>query len=252
WPRSASTTRTSRRPSCSLSTSATAGPRTRALPSSRRGCWARPTSGSTRAATTRSSPPATASPSRSRRWCSRSSSGSSSSARRRKSRRNSAPERGPRVEVESGSPKSPRFPAMFRILAMCLALLLPAAAFAQETPDALVKRVADEVLAVIKSDKDVQSGNLTKVVELAEQKVLPHFDFERMTRLAVGRNWSQANDAQKQALIKEFRTLLVRTYSTSLAAYRDQKIDVKPLRMNAQDNEVTVKTAVIQQGGPPI
>jgi len=141
---------------------------------------------------------------------------------------------------------------MFRILAMCLALLLPAAAFAQETPDALVKRVADEVLAVIKSDKDVQSGNLTKVVELAEQKVLPHFDFERMTRLAVGRNWSQANDAQKQALIKEFRTLLVRTYSSSLSAYRNQTIDVKPSRVTAQDKDTVVKTAIIQQGGPPI
>ena len=141
---------------------------------------------------------------------------------------------------------------MFRIVATCLALLLPAAAFAQEAPDALVKRVADEVLAVIKADKDVQSGNLTKVVELAEQKVLPHFDFERMTRLAVGRNWSQANDAQKQALIKEFRTLLVRTYSSSLSAYRNQTIDVKPSRVTAQDKDTIVKTAIIQQGGPPI
>jgi len=141
---------------------------------------------------------------------------------------------------------------MFRIVATCLALLLPAAAVAQEAPDALVKRVADEVLAVIKADKDVQSGNLTKVVELAEQKVLPHFDFERMTRLAVGRNWSQANDAQKQALIKEFRTLLVRTYSSSLSAYRNQTIDVKPSRVTAQDKDTIVKTAIIQQGGPPI
>src|SRR5205814_7422544 len=124
---------------------------------------------------------------------------------------------------------------MFRILAMCLALLLPAAAFAQETPDALVKRVADEVLAVIKSDKDVQSGNMTKVVQLAEQKVLPHFDFERMTRLAVGRNWAQASPEQKQALTKEFRTMLVRTYSSSLSQYRNQTIDVKPAKVGAAD-----------------
>jgi len=83
---------------------------------------------------------------------------------------------------------------MFRILATLLAAAVPMLAAAQETPDALVKRVSDEVVAIIKSDKDVQSGNTTKIVELAEQKVLPHFDFERMTRLAVGRNWAQAGE----------------------------------------------------------
>jgi phospholipid transport system substrate-binding protein len=141
---------------------------------------------------------------------------------------------------------------MYRILATLLAALLPAFAAAQESPDALVKRTADEILAIIKADKDIQNGNSAKVVELAEQKVLPHFDFERMTRLAVGRNWSQASDAQKQALIKEFRTLLVRTYSTSLSQYRNQTIDVKPTKVAAADKEATVRTAVIQQGGPPI
>ena len=141
---------------------------------------------------------------------------------------------------------------MYRILATLLAALIPAFAAAQESPDALVKRTADEILAIIKADKDIQNGNSAKVVELAEQKVLPHFDFERMTRLAVGRNWSQASDAQKQALIKEFRTLLVRTYSTSLSQYRNQTIDVKPTKVAAADKEATVRTAVVQQGGPPI
>ena len=141
---------------------------------------------------------------------------------------------------------------MRRILAIGLAALLPLAAIAQETPDQLVKRTTDEVLAIIKADKDLQSGNTSKVVALAEQKVLPHFDFSRMARLAVGRNWAQASDAQKQALTNEFRTLLVRTYSTSLSQYRNQTIEVKPTRVGAQDKEATVKTAVIQQGGPPI
>jgi len=141
---------------------------------------------------------------------------------------------------------------MLRKLLMILALCVPFAAAAQEAPDALVKRVTNEVLAIIKSDKDLQAGNSRKVVELAEAKVLPHFDFERMTRLAVGRNWAQANDAQKQALVKEFRTMLVRTYSTSLTAYRNQTIEVKPLKTAAGDKDVTVRTAVIQQGGPPI
>jgi phospholipid transport system substrate-binding protein len=141
---------------------------------------------------------------------------------------------------------------MLRKLLVILALCVPLAAAAQEAPDALVKRVTNEVLAIIKSDKDLQAGNPRKVVELAEAKVLPYFDFERMARLAVGRNWAQASDAQKQALVKEFRTMLVRTYSTSLTAYRNQTIDVKPLKAGAGDKDVTVRTAVIQQGGPPI
>jgi phospholipid transport system substrate-binding protein len=139
-----------------------------------------------------------------------------------------------------------------RLALLAFAALLPALAAAQEAPDALVKRVTNEVLAIIKADKDLQTGNMRKIVELAEQKVLPHFDFERMTRLAVGRNWAQASPEQKAALVKEFRTLLVRTYSSSLAQYRDQAIDVKPLRTAGQDKDVTVKTAVVQKGGPPI
>ena len=133
-----------------------------------------------------------------------------------------------------------------------LVALVPALAFAQEGPDAMVKRISDEVLAIIKQDKDLQAGNPAKVVELAEQKVLPHFDFTRMTRLAVGRNWAQASDAQKEALTKEFRTMLVRTYSTSLTAYRNQTIEVKPTKMSPADKETVVRTQVLQQGGPPI
>ena len=141
---------------------------------------------------------------------------------------------------------------MLRRITFILAALLPALAFAQEAPDAMVKRVTDEVLAIIKADKDLQTGNSRKIAELAEAKVLPHFDFNRMTRLAVGRNWQQATDAQKEQLVKEFRTLLVRTYSTSLTAYRNQSIEVKPAKMAAADKETTVRTAVIQPGGPSI
>ena len=142
---------------------------------------------------------------------------------------------------------------MIRRLAIAfLAALVPALAAAQEAPDALVKRTTDEVLAIIKADKDIQKGDMRKIVELAEQKVLPHFDFERMTRLAVGRNWAQATPEQKAALVKEFRTMLVRTYSSSLAQYRDQAIEVRPAKVGAQDKDAVVKTAVVQKGGPPI
>ena len=141
---------------------------------------------------------------------------------------------------------------MFRILVPLLAAFVPSLAAAQEAPDALVKRIADELIVIVKQDKELAAGNQRKVVELAEAKVLPHFDFARMTRLAVGRNWQQATDAQKEALVKEFRTLLVRTYSSSLSAYRNQTIEVKPSKVGAQDKDATVRTAVIQQGGPPI
>jgi phospholipid transport system substrate-binding protein len=141
---------------------------------------------------------------------------------------------------------------MLRKILAFLAAFVPVLALAQEAPDALVKRVTDEVLAIIKADKDLQAGNPNKIAELAEAKVLPHFDFMRMTRLAVGRNWQQANDAQKEQLVREFRTMLVRTYSTSLTAYRNQTIEVKPLKMAAADKETTVRTAVVQQGGPQI
>jgi len=143
---------------------------------------------------------------------------------------------------------------MLRFFIPVLAALLPlgAAAQAQESPDAMIKRIADEVIAIVKSDKDLQNGNSARVVQLAEQKVLPHFDFTRMTRLAVGRNWSQATPEQREALTKEFRTLLVRTYSSSLSQYRNQKIEVKPLAASPADEDVVVRTAVMQEGGPQI
>ncbi|MEP7155841.1 MAG: ABC transporter substrate-binding protein [Betaproteobacteria bacterium] len=123
---------------------------------------------------------------------------------------------------------------------------------AQEAPDELVRRSTNDILAAIKADKDLQTGNQAKIEKLAEEKILPNFDFPRMTQLAVGRNWRDANDAQKKSLTDEFRTLLVRTYSTSLSQYRNQTIEVKPLKTAAADKEVVVKTQVIQPGGQPI
>ena len=123
---------------------------------------------------------------------------------------------------------------------------------AQEAPDDMVRRTTNEILAAIKTDKDLQAGNQKKIEKLAEDKVLPYFNFARMTQLAVGRNWRDANDAQKKALTDEFRTLLIRTYSTSLSQYRNQTIDVKPLKAAAGDTEVVVKTLINQPGGQPI
>jgi phospholipid transport system substrate-binding protein len=122
------------------------------------------------------------------------------------------------------------------------------AASAQDAPDALVKKVSDDVIAAIKSDKDVQSGNNAKILALVDAKVLPHFDFTRMTRLAMGRNWQAANPEQQTALVKEFRTLLVKTYSTALSQYKDQSIEVKPFRADGKETDVVVKSSI--SGGP--
>jgi len=112
----------------------------------------------------------------------------------------------------------------------------------------LVKSISQEVIAVLKQDKDIQAGNPKKVEELIETKVLPHFNFTRMTRIAMGRNWRVATPEQQKELTGEFRTLLVRTYSTALSNYRDQQIDYKPLRAKPEDVEVTVRSEVKQSG----
>ena len=125
-------------------------------------------------------------------------------------------------------------------------------ASAQESPDALVRKNSNEILAAIKADKDLAAGNQKKIEKLADEKILPFFNFARMTQLAVGRNWRDASDAQKKSLTDEFRTLLVRTYTTSLTQFRNQTIDVKPTKMAAADSEVVVKTQVNQPGGQPI
>src|SRR5262249_14697284 len=134
-----------------------------------------------------------------------------------------------------------------------LAALLVPAAFAEDLPpDALVKTVTEEVISIIKQDKDIQAGNPKKSIALVEQKVLPHFNFTRMTALAMGVNWRKATPEQQQLLVEQFRTLLVRTYSTALAAYRNQVIDFKPLRAPAADADVVVRSEVRQSGAEPV
>jgi phospholipid transport system substrate-binding protein len=116
-------------------------------------------------------------------------------------------------------------------------------------PDALAKKVTDEVIAVLRADKDIQAGNTKKVLDLVEAKVLPHFNFTRMTRLAVGVPWRQASAAQQQTLVTEFRTLLVHTYTSAFTQYRDQVIEYRPLKMAPSDTEVVVRSLIKQKTG---
>ena len=138
------------------------------------------------------------------------------------------------------------------LAAICCLAVAPARAQGMMAPDALARSVTDEVLVLLRADKEVQSGNLGKVVDLVDRKVLPHFDFTRMTQLAVGRHWQQASPEQQKGLVGEFRGLLVQTYAATFAAYRDQKIEYRPLRMEPADTDVVVKSLIHQSGGKPV
>ncbi|MDP2257075.1 MAG: ABC transporter substrate-binding protein [Polaromonas sp.] len=141
-----------------------------------------------------------------------------------------------------------------RLLAASLSLALLAATpfvrAAEEAPDALIQRVSVEVLDAIRADKNVQAGDMTKVLALVDSKVMPHVNFTRMTAAAVGRSWRQATPEQKKRLQEEFKALLIRTYSGALSQVNDQRLNVKPLRAAPTDTEVIVRTEVIGRGNP--
>ena len=138
------------------------------------------------------------------------------------------------------------------LLAACLVLVAIPAAWAQEAPDVLVKRVANEVQQIVRSDPKVQAGDQQRIRDVIETKLLPNFDFERMTALAMGRNWRQATPEQQKLLIDQFRALLVRTYSGALAQYRDQTMDFKPLRGDPGAADVTVRSEIVRTGQVPV
>ncbi len=118
-------------------------------------------------------------------------------------------------------------------------------------PDVLIKGIAQDVITIVKQDKDIQSGNQKKILALVDAKVLPNFDFTRMTQLAAGKYWRQATPEQKTALATEFRNMLVRTYTKAFTLYHDQGIEVAPLKLAATDTETTVKTKITKAGGQP-
>ena len=139
------------------------------------------------------------------------------------------------------------------LLGIIAALCLNAVALAQElAPDTLVKNVTNEVLEIVRKDKEIQSGSTKKAIELVDAKVLPHFNFTRMTQLAVARDWRQATPEQQKTLTAEFRTLLVRTYSKALTEYKNQTIDIRPFKMQPTETDVKVRTLINQPGAKAI
>jgi phospholipid transport system substrate-binding protein len=128
-------------------------------------------------------------------------------------------------------------------------LLISTTVLAQEVaPDVMVKTVTNEVLDIVRKDKDIQSGNTKKAIDLVESKVLPNFNFTRMTQLAMARDWRQASPAQQKTLTDEFHTLLVRTYAKALTEYKNQTVDYKPFSLKAGETDVRVRTEIKQAG----
>lgn len=122
----------------------------------------------------------------------------------------------------------------------------------QDSPDQLVQKVTEEVLAAIKSDRELAAGDKQKALKLAEEKVLPHIDFEYATRLAVGRAWRQATPEQRKTLVDEFRKMLVRTYSNGIEAYQGQTMKILPSRGKQDPEDATVRAQFIRAGGQPL
>ena len=144
---------------------------------------------------------------------------------------------------------------MKRLFGLMAGFLLATGALAQSAdlaPDVLIKNVTTEVLDIVRKDKDIQNGNTKRAIDLVETKVLPHFNFLRMTSLAMGKEWRQASPAQQKVLADEFHTLLVRTYSKALTEYRSQTIDFKPFKAQPGETDVTVRTQITQSGAKPI
>ncbi|MDR2244948.1 MAG: ABC transporter substrate-binding protein [Burkholderiales bacterium] len=142
--------------------------------------------------------------------------------------------------------------AAMSLMAVLMTSSLAVSAQTVEAPDAQIKRVAEEVLAIVRSDAKVQAGDPARVREVLDEKLLPHFDFRRMVMLAMGRNWRQATPEQQKELVEQFQTLLVRTYSGALAQFRDDTINVRPLRAAPDAKDVTVYSEVIRSGAAPV
>ncbi len=135
------------------------------------------------------------------------------------------------------------------LLVVALTMVMSSAAAAPVPPDVLVRQTIDEVLDIIRSDKRIQSGDLVRIAEVMEQKIAPHFDFPRMTRLAIGRPWRQATPEQRTALIREFRTLLIRSYASAFTMYNAIHVEYRPLRASSDTSTATVGTLIRLPGG---
>lgn len=139
-----------------------------------------------------------------------------------------------------------------KLMTMISGLFLMGAAWAQTAPNDFVEKLSNEVLTEVRSDAAMKKGDINRISTLVDEKLMPHVNFERMTALTVGRPWRQATPAQKEGLMKEFRTLLIRTYANAFATVKDQKIQMRPFRGDDGQKDVVVRSQVLQPGGEPV
>ena len=141
---------------------------------------------------------------------------------------------------------------MKKFLLLILTLLMSISIFAAEAPDLFVRKIADEVFEILKTDKDLKAGNKEKAYKITEEKILPYFDFDRISKLVLGKAWPAATKDEQEAFKKEFRTMLVKTYGSALLKFKDQILNYKPTRFQPSDEEVLVKTEILKSGAPPL
>jgi phospholipid transport system substrate-binding protein len=141
---------------------------------------------------------------------------------------------------------------MKKFLLLILTLLMSMSIFAAEAPDLFVRKIADEVFEILKTDKDLKAGNKEKAYKITEEKILPYFDFDRISKLVLGKAWPAATKDEQEAFKKEFRTMLVKTYGSALLKFKDQTLNYKPTRFQPSDEEVLVKTEILKSGAPPL
>ena len=141
---------------------------------------------------------------------------------------------------------------MKKFLVMILSLMMSLSIFAGEAPDVFVKKIANEVFEILKTDKDLRSGNKEKAYKITEEKIVPFFNFDRISKLVLGKAYPAATKEEQEAFKKEFRTMLVKTYGSALLRFKDQTLNYKLARFEPTDEEVLIKTEVLQPGAPPL
>jgi phospholipid transport system substrate-binding protein len=141
---------------------------------------------------------------------------------------------------------------MKKFLVMILSLMMSLSIFAAEAPDVFVKKIANEVFEILKTDKDLRSGNKEKAYKISEEKIMPFFNFDRISKLVLGKAYPAATKEEQEAFKKEFRTMLVKTYGSALLRFKDQTLNYKQARFEPTDEEVLIKTEVLQPGAPPL
>ena len=140
----------------------------------------------------------------------------------------------------------------FKIFIFVLSIIFSFLLLAEDQgPQELVHKTTDDVLLVLKNNQEIHTDK-QKIYQLAEEKILPNFDLERISALVLGKTWRSIDETQKQKFQAEFKTMLLRTYAVALGKYKDQEIEFKPLRMEPGDKQATVKTQIIQNGAQPI